>query len=96
MHWTCPGILAIACTTLMSEIDSCGKKGQECNLFEPFSGQVERGRKHAKSGGTCSCISSIYGFMMRPFAEHYFILLLENTNTTLHCKETKQQAKCKR
>jgi len=33
MHWSCPDILAIACTTLIFEIDSCGKKGQECNPF---------------------------------------------------------------
>jgi hypothetical protein len=35
-------------------------------------------------------------FMRTPFAEHILFYFWEKINTTLHCKEIKQQAKCKR
>jgi len=37
----------------------------------------------------------IFALMMRPFAKHILFYFWEKTNTTLHSKETKQQAKCK-
>jgi hypothetical protein len=71
MRWSCPSILAIACTTLIYEIDSCGKKGQECSLFEPFFlVKFSVAENMPKVVGLTAVFSSIYGFMMRHFPEH--------------------------
>jgi hypothetical protein len=72
------------------------KKDKNAIFLSLFSGQVQRARKHAKSGGTYSCISSIYGFMMKPFAEHILFCFWKTQTQHFHSKETKQQAKCKR
>jgi uncharacterized membrane protein len=46
--------------------------------------------------GLTAVFSSNFALMMRPLDEHILFYFWEKTNTTLHFKETKQQAKCKR
>jgi uncharacterized membrane protein len=46
--------------------------------------------------GLTAVFSSNFALMMRPLDEHILFYFWEKINTTLHCKETKQQAKCKR
>jgi hypothetical protein len=51
----------------MYEIDSCGKKGQECNLFEPFFlVKFSVTENMPKVVGLTAVFSSIYGFIRRP------------------------------
>jgi hypothetical protein len=75
------------------------KKRQECNLHEPFL--VKFSVTHfmenmPKVVGLTVVFSSIFAVILRPFAEHILFYFWKKTNTTLHSKETKQQAKCKR
>jgi hypothetical protein len=92
MPWTCPSTLAIACATLIYEIDSCGKKGQECSLFEPFFWLSSVCPENMpKVVGLTAVFSSIYGFMVRPFAEH--ILFYFWKTQTQHFIATKHSSK---
>jgi hypothetical protein len=45
------------------------RKDKNAIFFSLFSGQVQWARKHAKSRELTAVFSSIYGFVMRPFAE---------------------------
>jgi len=92
MHWSCPHILAIACTTLMYEIDSCGKKRTRMQSFWAFFlVKFSSPENMPKVVGLTAIFSSIYGFMMRPFAEH--ILFYFWKTQTQHFIARKQSSK---
>jgi hypothetical protein len=65
------------------------KKDKNAIFLSLFSGQVQRARKHAKSGGTYSCIFIHLWLYDETFCRTYYILLLENTNTTLSLQGNK-------
>jgi len=46
--------------------------------------------------GLTVVFSSIFALMTRPLAEHILFYFWKQTHPTLHSKETKQEANCKR
>jgi hypothetical protein len=72
------------------------KKRQECSLFEPFLGQVQCGPlygKHAKIGGTYSCIFINFCPYDETFCSTCFILLFGKNkhNTSLQGNKAASQ-----
>jgi len=73
MHWSCPNIIAIACTTLMYETSSCAKKDNNAifmSLFLVKFSVAHFMENMPKVVGLTIVFHQFFALMMRPFTKH--------------------------